>query len=86
MLDDLRGAEILRGVRGQPGADVDAIVSLLETVAGIAATHPEIAEMDLNPVSRYNTASRSSTRESCSLPKTALRYRLTRIMRRVSKI
>ncbi len=54
MLDDLRGADILRGVRGQPGADIDAIISLLETVAGFAAAHPEIAEMDLNPVVAYN--------------------------------
>lgn len=53
MLARLRGAQIFRGVRGQPGADIDAIVSLLETVSGIAATHPEISEMDLNPVVAY---------------------------------
>ena len=40
MLTRLRGAQILRGVRGQPGVDIDAIVSLLETVSGIAAAHP----------------------------------------------
>ncbi len=54
MLSELRGAQILRGVRGQPGVDIDAIVSILETVAGFAAAHPEIAEMDLNPVVAYN--------------------------------
>jgi len=53
MLARLRGARIMRGVRGQPGVDIDAIVSILETVSGIAATHPEIAEMDLNPVVAY---------------------------------
>jgi acyl-CoA synthetase (NDP forming) len=53
MLEQLRGARILQGVRGQPGADIDAIVSLLESVSGIAATHPDIAEMDLNPVVAY---------------------------------
>jgi acyl-CoA synthetase (NDP forming) len=53
MLARLRGAQILHGVRGQPGVDEDAIVSLLETVSGIAWTHPEIAEMDLNPVVAY---------------------------------
>ncbi len=53
MLRRLRGAQILQGVRGQPGVDNDAIVSLLETVSGIAWTHPEIAEMDLNPVVAY---------------------------------
>src|SRR6202030_1637223 len=54
MLDDLRGAQILRGVRGQPAVDTDAIVTLLETVAGFAAAHPEIAEMDLNPGVAYH--------------------------------
>src|SRR5271156_5459555 len=53
MLARLRGVQILRGFRGQAGVDEDAIVSLLETVSGIAWTHPEIAEMDLNPVVAY---------------------------------
>jgi len=53
MLARLRGAEILRGVRGHPGVDIDAVVSILETISGIAATHPDISEMDLNPVVAY---------------------------------
>jgi acyl-CoA synthetase (NDP forming) len=53
MLTRLRGVQIIRGVRGQKGADEDAIVSLLGTLSGIAWTHPEIAEMDLNPVVAY---------------------------------
>ena len=53
MLARLRGFQLLRGVRGQPGVDIDAIVSLIETVSGIAWAHPEIAEMDLNPVVAY---------------------------------
>jgi len=53
MLARLRGFGILRGVRGRPGADIDAIVALLGTVSGIAASHPEIAEMDLNPIVAY---------------------------------
>ncbi len=53
MLARLRGAGILRGFRGQPGVNIDAIISLLQTVSGIAAAHPEIAEMDLNPVVAY---------------------------------
>jgi acyl-CoA synthetase (NDP forming) len=53
MLARLRGAQIFRGVRGQPGVDIDAIVSILETISGIATTHPEISEMDLNPVVAY---------------------------------
>jgi acyl-CoA synthetase (NDP forming) len=53
MLARLRGFQILRGVRGQPGVDIDAIVALIETISGIGAAHPEIAEMDLNPIVAY---------------------------------
>jgi len=54
MLAELRGAQILRGVRGRAGVDIDAVVSVIETVAGFAAANREIAEMDLNPVVAYN--------------------------------
>jgi acetate---CoA ligase (ADP-forming) subunit alpha len=53
MLARLRGAPLLRGVRGEPGVDIDAIISIFETISGIAATHSEIAEMDLNPIVAY---------------------------------
>ncbi len=53
MLDELRGAAILHGVRGRAGVDLDALAFLLETISGFAASHPEIAEMDLNPVVAY---------------------------------
>jgi acyl-CoA synthetase (NDP forming) len=56
MLDELRGNAILRGVRGKAGVSVDAIVSLLEKISGFAATHPEVIEMDLNPVVAYENS------------------------------
>ncbi|MBI2207243.1 MAG: acetate--CoA ligase family protein [Candidatus Rokubacteria bacterium] len=50
-LDRLRGAAILRGVRGEGPADVEALVDLLVRVARFAADHAEtVSEIDLNPV------------------------------------
>ncbi len=50
MLNELRGAAILRGVRGQPATDQEALASLIVRASELAADFPEIAEVDLNPV------------------------------------
>ncbi len=50
MFDDLRGGAVLRGVRGQAGADLDALASLVEGVSQLVDDFPEIHELDLNPV------------------------------------
>jgi hypothetical protein len=46
----LRGAAVLQGVRGRPAADVDALADLVAAVARHLADHPEVLEIDLNPV------------------------------------
>ncbi|HVN63136.1 MAG TPA: acetate--CoA ligase family protein, partial [Candidatus Binataceae bacterium] len=53
MIAELRGAPILHGVRGRPGGDIGAIISVLAAISGFAAVHPEVAEMDLNPIVAY---------------------------------
>jgi acyl-CoA synthetase (NDP forming) len=53
MLDELRGAAILRGLRGAQPIDFDAMADLLAKVSEVAAERPEIKEMDLNPVVAY---------------------------------
>ncbi|MGS2591378.1 acetate--CoA ligase family protein [Streptomyces hebeiensis] len=50
MLDGIRAAEVLRGVRGSAGVDRDALAELVVTVSRLAADFPEIVEVDLNPV------------------------------------
>jgi acetyltransferase len=51
LLGQLRGMQMLRGVRGEPPADVDALIALLAGVSRFAADHADvIAEIDLNPV------------------------------------
>ncbi|WP_248958891.1 acetate--CoA ligase family protein [Sphaerisporangium perillae] len=50
MLDDIKAAEVLRGVRGGEGADREALATMIERVGALVADFPEISEVDLNPV------------------------------------
>ena len=50
MLDRLQASPLLRGVRGQPGVDREALAGLLVSVSRLLEDHPEVLEVDLNPV------------------------------------
>ena len=50
MLDDLRGARILRGVRGQPAVDRTAVAIMLVALGRLAVDRPDVLEVDMNPV------------------------------------
>ncbi len=50
MIDEIRGRPALDGARGRPPADLDALADVLERVSAFAAAHPEVRELDLNPV------------------------------------
>ncbi|WP_033341886.1 acetate--CoA ligase family protein [Catenuloplanes japonicus] len=50
MVDGIAAAEILRGVRGAEGADLDLLTDLLVKVGDLVTDFPELAEVDLNPV------------------------------------
>jgi acyl-CoA synthetase (NDP forming) len=50
LLRSLHGAALLDGVRGRPDVDVVALARLVSAVAEVAAAHPEIAELEVNPV------------------------------------
>lgn len=51
MLQEVRGARLLEGFRGQPVADVEALVHLLVRVSHLGVQcEREIQEMDLNPL------------------------------------
>ena len=51
LVDQLRGSGLLQAHRGQPAADVPALVELIVRLSQFAADHAEqIAEIDLNPV------------------------------------
>ena len=50
MLTELRGWPLLQGIRGRPALDVHAAAHALATLSTMAATHPEIAELEVNPL------------------------------------
>jgi acyl-CoA synthetase (NDP forming) len=50
MLDDLRGARILDGVRGGLPIDREAVISLIVDLSRLAVERSDLLEVDLNPV------------------------------------
>jgi len=50
LLLSLRAAPLLMGARGRPPVDVDAAASAVAAVSRVAAVHPEVAEIEVNPL------------------------------------
>ncbi|MFG2869658.1 acetate--CoA ligase family protein [Streptomyces sp. NPDC048338] len=50
LLRGLRTAALLGGVRGRPAVDVAAAAAVIERITAVAAAHPEIAELEVNPL------------------------------------
>jgi acyl-CoA synthetase (NDP forming)/GNAT superfamily N-acetyltransferase len=50
MLRSLRVHRLLAGFRGAPPADVAAVADVIARLAALAAAHPEVREVDANPV------------------------------------
>ena len=50
MLDAVRGTALLRGYRGAPRLDEDALKDLLLRLSALSEAFPELREIDLNPV------------------------------------
>lgn len=50
MLEGLQGKKVLEGARGKSPVNRDALVQLICDLSQFAIAHPEIAELDLNPV------------------------------------
>lgn len=53
MIREVKGLPLLTGFRGRPPGDLDAIVRILLRVSRLAEEHPEVAEVDLNPIVVY---------------------------------
>jgi acetate---CoA ligase (ADP-forming) len=50
LLRSLRGAPLLLGLRGRPAVDLGAAARAAAVLSRVAAAHPEIAELELNPL------------------------------------
>jgi len=53
MVREIKGFPVLQGFRGQEPADLEALEKLLLKVSAFVEAHPEIEELDLNPVFAY---------------------------------
>jgi acyl-CoA synthetase (NDP forming) len=53
MVREIKGFPVLAGIRGQPPADVAALEGLILKLSEFVEAHPEIEELDLNPVFAY---------------------------------
>jgi acyl-CoA synthetase (NDP forming) len=53
MVQEIKGRPLLEGYRGQEPADVAALEKLLLRLSEFVEAHPEIAELDLNPIFAY---------------------------------
>ncbi len=50
MIREIQGFPVLEGYRGTPPADLPALESILLSLSDFAAAHPEVQELDLNPI------------------------------------
>lgn len=50
MLDGLQGRAILDGARGKPAVNMDALIKMIGDLSEFALAHPDVVELDLNPV------------------------------------
>ncbi|MCP4394088.1 MAG: CoA-binding protein [Alphaproteobacteria bacterium] len=50
MLEDIKAKDILNGARGEKAVNKKAIVDLIMKISDLVQAHPEITEIDLNPL------------------------------------
>jgi acetyltransferase len=50
MIESIKSHAMLKEFRGMPGADLDSIAGLLAALGDLSVHHPEIREIDINPI------------------------------------
>lgn len=50
MIDDLRSDALLGPLRGEPAVDREALAAVAVALSAVAAAHPEVTSIDLNPL------------------------------------
>jgi acyl-CoA synthetase (NDP forming) len=53
MITEIKGYPLLKGYRGTPPADVDTLVQILLKTSKLVIEHPEVDQLDLNPIMVY---------------------------------
>ncbi len=54
MIEELRGAPILKGARGHKRSDIEALIEALLRVSQLLVDFPEIKELDINPLRLFH--------------------------------
>lgn len=54
MIKEIKAYPILTGIRGERAKDIDALIDLILKISNLSDEHPEIKELDLNPVFVYD--------------------------------
>ena len=53
MISDIKAYRVLQGIRGTPPADIKAVELCILRLSALVANHPEISELDINPLIIY---------------------------------
>jgi len=59
MITEVKAYPILRGYRGQPPVDIDAVVQILLNTSRLVMENPEIRELDFNPIMVYEKGAKT---------------------------
>jgi acyl-CoA synthetase (NDP forming) len=50
MIEGIKGIRLLKGFRGEPPSDIEAVATSLTRLSQLVTDFPEIEEMDINPL------------------------------------
>ena len=53
MIRSIKAYRVLQGIRGKPPADIKAATLSILRLSAMVSNHPEIAELDINPLIVY---------------------------------
>jgi acetyl-CoA synthetase (ADP-forming) len=59
MISEVKAYPLLKGYRNTPPADIEAIVKILLNTSRLVMDHPEIKELDLNPIMVYQKGAKT---------------------------
>jgi acyl-CoA synthetase (NDP forming) len=59
MITELKAYPLLKGFRNTTPADINALIDILCNTSRLVMEHPEIKELDLNPVMAYQSGAKT---------------------------
>ena len=59
MINEVKAYPLLKGYRGTPPADIEAISKILLATSKLVMEHNEIKELDLNPIMVYRKGAKT---------------------------